>query len=120
MWSGAHVSGLLGGRIRRNWIHSDSDLAVRRELCKHGKRQQGVSPDSSRFILQHGPGIQQAQEVARPGPGSSVAEQPSARGVQRGPESSEVGRPEDHAISCGDIHQIEVDPSPSDLARQVC
>ena len=39
--------------------------------------------------------------------------------VQRGPESSEVGRPEDHAISRGDVDEIEVDSSPGDLASQV-
>ena len=43
----------------------------------------------------------------------------SARGVERGPESSEVRRPEDHAILCCDIHEIEVDSSSGDLASQV-
>jgi hypothetical protein len=40
---------------------------------------------------------------------ASISRQPSARGLERGPESSEVGRPKDDAILCGDVYQIEVD-----------
>src|SRR3954463_8539841 len=44
---------------------------------------------------------------------------PSARRVQRGSKTGEVGRPEDHAISRRDIHEIEIDPGARDPARQV-
>ena len=43
----------------------------------------------------------------------------SARDVQRGLERSDVVCPEDHTISRGDVHEIEVHSSPGDLASQV-
>ena len=43
----------------------------------------------------------------------------SARVAERGPQGGEVGRPEDHAVLCGDVDEIEVDPGPGDLAGQV-
>jgi hypothetical protein len=63
--------------------------------------------------------LQHTQELTPSGLASSLANQPSAVGVQRAPEGSEVGRPEDHAISRGDVDEIEVDSSPGDLASQV-
>src|SRR3954447_11796198 len=42
-----------------------------------------------------------------------------ARRIERGAETREVGRPEDDAISRGDVNQVEVDSSPRDLASEV-
>jgi hypothetical protein len=56
---------------------------------------------------------------AVPGRASVGTPQRGLGGVERSTETSEVGRPEDHAILRGDVHQIEVDSGPGDPASQV-
>src|SRR5436190_17427678 len=63
-------------------------------------RYRGAVSGASRFLI---------------GPG----ERPSAPVVERGLEPIEVGRPEHHAISRGDVDEIEVDSGPGDLASQI-
>jgi hypothetical protein len=48
-----------------------------------------------------------------------TAKRPSARDVQRSPQSTDVCRPEHHSISGGDIDEIEVHSSAGDLASEV-
>jgi plastocyanin len=48
-----------------------------------------------------------------------TAEALSGRALERGAQSREVGRAEDHAIARGDVDEVEVDPGAGDPARQV-